>query len=107
MTETILIVLACGAGSYMWRGLGVLLAGRVRTDSRLFEWVGCVAYAMIAGLVVRIILLPSGTLAHAAIEDRLLACVFALAVYFATRKNMLFGVGAGFVAMMLITALRG
>ena len=57
------LVMACGLSTYLWRGLGVLLSGRIRADGEFFRWAGCVAYAMIAGLTVRILLLPTGTLA--------------------------------------------
>ena len=61
--ELALLVVACGLATYLWRGLGMLISGKVRMDSEFFVWAGCVAYAMIAGLTVRIILLPTGTLA--------------------------------------------
>lgn len=102
-----LVVLASGAGTYLWRALGVVLAGRIRTDSVFFEWVGCVAYAMIAGLTMRIVLLPSGTLAQTQMEDRLIACAIALGVHYLSRKNLFAGVGAGFIAIVALTAWRG
>lgn len=107
MVETLLI-LACGVGTYFWRGLGVLLSGRINTSSPAFIWVACVAYAMIAGLTVRLIVLPGGSLAASALGDRLLACVIALLVYFVlTRRNLFFGVGAGFVSLIVLSLLRG
>lgn len=104
--ELALVVLAAAAGTYLWRGLGVVLSGRVRTDGVLFQWVGCVAYAMIAGLVVRIVVLPTGTLAAAPMPDRIAACVLALAVYLLTRRNLFAGVGAGFVAIVAFQLMR-
>lgn len=106
MTEgaaLLLLVVACGAGTYLWRGLGVILSGRINPDSGAFAWAGCVAYAMIAGLVARIVFLPAGTLAHSLLQDRLLACAVALMAYFASRKNLLVGVGAGFAAVVALS----
>ncbi|UCE30670.1 MAG: AzlD domain-containing protein [Burkholderiales bacterium] len=103
----LLLVLACGAATYLWRGLGVLLSGRVGTDSPAFVWVGCVAYAMIAGLTARVLLLPAGALAAAPLVDRGLACAAALTVFFVlTRRNLFAGVGAGFVTMVVLAHLR-
>lgn len=102
-TALLLLVLACGAGTYLWRGLGVILSGRVNPGSALFAWAGCVAYAMIAGLVARIIFLPAGTLAHSLLQDRLVACGVALIAYFVTRKNLFAGVGAGFAAVIALS----
>lgn len=108
MTEAELatVVLAAAAGTYLWRALGVMLSGRVRTDGPLFEWVGCVAYAMIAGLAVRIVLLPTGTLALAALPDRVIACALALAVYMLSRRNLFLGAGTGFIAIVLLQLMR-
>jgi branched-subunit amino acid transport protein len=91
-----LLVLACGLATYLWRGLGVLLSGRISANGEFFAWAGCVAYAMIAGLTTRILLMPSGTLADTPLWARLLGCAVALAVYFSWRRNLLVGIAVGF-----------
>jgi branched-subunit amino acid transport protein len=100
MLELALLVLACGAATFVWRGLGVLLSGRVRADSEVFTWVGCVAYAMVASLIARMVFLPGGTLTATLLPERLLACAVALAVYYAGRRNLLLGMLAGFVVIV-------
>jgi branched-subunit amino acid transport protein len=105
--ELALLVFACGAATYLWRGLAVPLSGRVRVDSELFTWIGCVAYAMVASLIARMVLLPSGTLAATLLPDRLLACAVALVVYFAGRRNLILGMSAGFVVIVVSGWLRG
>lgn len=107
MLELWLIVLACGLGTYAWRGLGVLLSGRIEVDSELFNWVACVAYAMVAGLIARIIVLPSGILALSPLPDRLVACALALAAYYLSRRNLFVGVGAGVLALIAFGHARG
>jgi branched-subunit amino acid transport protein len=104
--ELALLVLACGLATYLWRGLGMLVSGRVRMDSEFFIWAGCVAYAMIAGLAVRILLLPTGTLAATPLPERLVACAIALVVYFVFRRNLFVGIAAGFVALVTLVAIR-
>lgn len=102
-----LIVAICGATTYLWRALGVVVSGRVRTDSAVFTWVGCVAWAMIAGLTMRILLIPSGVLADTAFVDRALGTAVALAVFFLlTRRNLFLGVIAAFATMTLLSILR-
>jgi branched-subunit amino acid transport protein len=91
------LALACGLGTYLWRGLGVALSGRINPAGGFFVWVGCVAYSMVAGLVVRIILMPAGSLGHTLLEHRLAACAAALAAYFLARRNLLFGILVGLV----------
>jgi len=77
----------------------------VRVDSEFFVWAGCVAYAMIAGLTMRIMLLPGGTLAQTLIWQRLAACGIALVVYFVCRRNLFVGIAAGFAALIAAIAL--
>ena len=104
--ELWLITAACALGHYVWRGLGVALSGRVTIQSELFKWVTCVAYAMIAGLVTRIMIFPAGLLAETALVDRLVACVLAFAAYHACRRNLLVSVIAGVAILMLASWAR-
>lgn len=107
MLELGLTVLACGAATYLWRGLGVLLSGRVRVESEIFTWVGCVAYAMVAALIASMVFVPTGTLAATLLPERLLACAAALIAYYASRRNLLLGIVAGFVVIIASGWLRG
>lgn len=100
------LIAASALGTYLWRGLGVALSGHVEADSDLFQWAACVAYAMVAGLIVRIIVLPTGTLASSLLEDRLIACVIALAAFYVTRRNLFAGVSAGAVALVALSYAR-
>ena len=101
-----LLLLPCALATYFWRGLGVLLAGRQRIDSELFRWVDCVAYAMVTGLIARMVVMPTGTLASATLIERLLACAVALLCYWLTRKNLFAGVASGTVVIVLMSYLR-
>ncbi len=91
------LLFVCGAATYLWRGLGVLLSGRINPQSALFEWASCVAYALVAGLIARIIVMPSGLLAQTALTDRLLACVVAFVAYRCVRRNVFVGLVCGIV----------
>ena len=77
------------------RALGALDAGRVDPNSRVFEFVTAIAYAMAMGLAVRLLLLPTGPLAGTPIADRLAAASVALAVFFIMRQKFLYGFVAG------------
>ena len=100
------LVIVGGLATYFWRALGVALSGRVDAGSRLFEWVACVAYALLAGLIARMIILPNGPLAETANADRIGAAVVALAIFFLTRHNIGLGVAAGAGALVLMTLGR-
>lgn len=93
--ELLVLTLLCGLATYFWRGMAVLLSGKLTLDSELFRWVECVAYAMVAGLMMRIVLLPSGVLADSPVAIRIAGCVIALAAYRLFKRNLLAGLGAG------------
>lgn len=107
MSELALLVLGCAAATYLWRGLGVALSGKLRAESELFQWISCVAYAMIAALVSRIVIMPTGLAAQSALSERLIACAVALAAYYATRHNLFLGVAAGVLALVAFGYARG
>ncbi len=87
--------------TYVWRGLGVMLSGRLNADSPLLRWVAAVAYAMLAGLIARLIILPAGPMAAASLTARLIAAGMTLIVYLITRRNIVFGVTAGTLTLIL------
>jgi branched-subunit amino acid transport protein len=96
----------CALGTYASRGLGVLLSERIAVNGDFFTWVTCVTYAMIAGLVMRILVAPTGLLAASLTGHRLLACALALAAYYACRRNLLVAVGVGAGALIALNYLR-
>jgi branched-subunit amino acid transport protein len=102
------VLLAAGAVvTYAWRALGVVLSGRIDPDGAAFEWAACVAFALLAGLVARMIVLPMGIVAETALLDRLLATAAAIGAYFGlSRRNMLIGVAAGSGVLILLTWAR-
>ena len=108
MSEYTLLVIACGAGTYLWRGLGVAVSAHLKPDSELFAWVGCVAFAMLAGLVSRIVLIPSGPLEQTSLWQRLAATGFSLVVYLVlTKRNLFAGVVSSAVALYVLLFVFG
>lgn len=100
------LVLACAAGSYVWRGLGVWVADRVDVESGWFRWITCVAFAMIAGLVCRVIVLPVGELEHTSLVHRLVGVAVAVIAFRLARRSLLAGVLGG-AAMLPILGYLG
>jgi branched-subunit amino acid transport protein len=101
-----LLMLLAVAATYLWRGLGVLLSARIDPQGATFRWVSCVSYAMVAGLISRMTVLPLGGLAETALVDRLLAMGLGFAAFYLARRQTLLGVLAGATAFMALTALR-
>ncbi len=98
-----LLLAACGAATYLWRGPGVLLSAGIDPRSRGFTWVACVAYAIIAGVVSRMLVMPTGELAEITIAERVVGSGAALAAYFwLTRRNLFVGIFAGALAFWVL-----
>jgi len=97
------VVLAAGAlATYLWRAVGVAISGRMHVGSPVFLWFGCVAYALMAGLIARMIILPIGPLQETALWERLLSAAVALGVFLLFRRNLALGVGAGIGTLMAV-----
>lgn len=101
------IVGLCGLATYVWRALAVAIAGRVSPASEAFRLFSCIAYAMLAGLIARMLILPEGILEEAALPYRLAGIGTAIAVFFLFRRNLPLGVVAGFAAFSTLLWLAG
>jgi branched-subunit amino acid transport protein len=104
MSDNAIWLLIAGAFvvTYMWRGLGVALGGGLSLEGPLFRWVAAVAYAMLAGLIARMIVLPLGALGATPLSERALAAAIALAVFRFSRRNMLLAVFSGAATLVLL-----
>jgi len=89
-------------GTFLLRVLGVVGAGRLEVDTPLFRWIGCVAFAIAAGLMAKILFLPSGVLANAALSSRLGGVAVGLLIFFVFGRRILWSLGAGLLAFILI-----
>jgi len=100
------VLVLCIAGTFVWRALGVAVASRIDISGALFQWFNCVAYAMLAGLITRVILIPSGTLAQTPDVDRITAMGIGLCVFFMARRNIFAGTGTAFLVFLCLTTAR-
>jgi len=103
VTEVWLLIGLGAVVTFASRMVGVLLAGRVAAAESLLRWVVCVAYALLAGLVSRMMVQPIGPLAHTAPLDRLIGVIMGLAVWWLFRRNVLLGVLAGTVTLAVLS----
>ncbi len=90
------------AVSFLWRAIGVAVSGRIDPEGDVFLWVRCVAYAMLAGLVSRMVFMPVGSLAESESWIRFAAVGIGLAIFFALKRNLLIGILAGIAAFLAL-----
>ena len=99
------VIVTAAACTYLWRGLGVTLSGRINPEGPLLRWIGAVAYASLAALIARMIVLPAGSLQATPLHDRIIAAALALAFFYIGRRNLVLGVIAGGGALVGFSAL--
>ncbi|MCH8104193.1 MAG: AzlD domain-containing protein [Proteobacteria bacterium] len=102
-----LIVLGSSAATFFWRLLGVTVVEKIDPEGAVFEWVSCVSYAMVAGLVFRMIMMPESDLASVSLAIRCAAVTIAFTAYFAFRRMLLAGVLAGGASLSIMASWAG
>ncbi len=98
----LLIFLVGCLPTVIWRFLGVYFAEKITEDSEVFIWVRAVAIALIAALVMRIVLAPTGLLAQTALSSRVLALVAAVIIYAIMRPRFSYSLVVSLVTLFLL-----
>lgn len=111
MSQTALIIAAMvPAGllaTYLWRALAVVAVTRIDPESDLLLWVRAVSTALVAALIVRMIIAPSGILSTIAIEHQLAAIAIGIAVFYTTGRSTQTGTFATVIALALLHLMLG
>lgn len=94
-----IVVLACGLATFAWRALGVVVVRRIDPRGAFFQWITCVSYAMVAGLIFRMLFLPESELAGVSLPIRLAAIAFAFAAFFVFGRRLVAGVLGGSLSL--------
>lgn len=92
--------------TYVWRALGMVIASRLHPDSPLSRWFACVAYAVLAGLIARMIIIPEGALADAPLPDKLIALACGFAAFFLSRRSTTWATATAFAVFAGIALWR-
>ena len=99
-----LLTLGAIGGTYIWRGVGVMFATRIKSDGPVFQWVTFVSYAMLGGLIARMVILPIGPLMETPLLFRSLAFVIGVGVFFALGRRVLPAVFIGVTSFIFLVS---
>ena len=88
--SVLLSIIVTSLATYLSRFLGVLSSLKIKETSKIFRWFNCLAYATLAALIARTIILPVGALLDASYLSRLLVVLLSLVVFFMTKKNFVY-----------------
>lgn len=100
----LIFLLAC-LPTIIWRFLGVFLAEKISTDGEILIWVKAVATALIAALVMRIIIAPTGLLAETALSSRVIALSVAVITYAIMRPKISYSLVASLVTLYTLETM--
>ena len=76
----------------IWRHVGVVLAGDLSEESPVLLWVRAVATALVAAVIAKLILFPTGALAETEPALRIVAAAIGFGTFKVTRDSVLAGV---------------
>jgi len=102
----LVIILAGFLPSEIWRWLAVFLAKDIREDAEILVFVRAVASALLAGVVAKLLIAPSGGLASIPAFWRGGAVVAGVMGFLAFRRSVFAGVLVG-EAVLVIVGLMG
>ena len=86
----ILVILVTSFATYLSRFLGVVSSEKIKETSKIFKWFNCIAYAILAALIARMVIFPAGTLAESTMLVRLLVLIGAIILFLMTKKNLVY-----------------
>ena len=86
------IAIAGWLATDLWRWLGVLAGNRLREDSEVLNWVRAVATALVAAVIAKLILYPTGVLEHSPLWLRLGSIAAGAVAFFVGRQKPAIGI---------------
>jgi len=89
-SNIILVILVTSFATYLSRFLGVISSEKINATSKIFRWFNCIAYSILAALIVRIVIFPAGTLEEAELWVRLIVITISIIVFFISKKNLVY-----------------
>ena len=101
-----ILLLVVFAAAFLIRATGVVISGHVEPETPLFDWFACVGQALVGGLMVRAILLPTTPLAETLLADRLIAIAAAFLMFFLAGRKLLPSTFVGVATLAILGMLR-
>ena len=89
-SNIILVILVTSFATYLSRFLGVVSSEKMDIRSKIFKWFNCIAYAILAALIARMVVFPSGVLSESPLIIRLLVILLSIAIFLLAKKNLVY-----------------
>ena len=89
-SNIILVILVTSFATYLSRFLGVVSSEKIDETSKIFKWFNCIAYSILAALIARIVVFPTGVLQEADLWIRLFVVIICIIIYLLSKKNLVY-----------------
>jgi branched-subunit amino acid transport protein len=90
----VFIAVAGWLATDIWRWLGVVAGNRLDDGSEMLTWVKAVATALVAAVIAKLVVYPTGTLEGTPLWLRLAAVAVGALVFFASGRRQVHGIVA-------------
>jgi hypothetical protein len=97
----VFIAVAGWLATDLWRWLGVLAGNRLREDSEILNWVRAVATALVAAVIAKLILYPTGVLEHSPLWLRIGSVAAGAAAFFIGRQKPAIGIATAIAVLAI------
>ena len=88
--EIVLAIIVTSIATYSSRFLGLLTSEKINEKSRIYRWFNCLAYSTLAALISRVLIFPNGDLIDTSYLARIIVIIFAILIFYLTRKNLVY-----------------
>lgn len=85
----------------IWRWIGVIGGNRLRDDSPVLTLVRAVATSLVAAVVAKLILYPTGVLAGSSVLLRVAATAIGFAAFLAAGKRIFVGIAVALACLLI------
>jgi hypothetical protein len=97
----VFIAIAGWLATDLWRWLGVLAGNRLREDSEALNWVRAVATALVAAVIAKLILYPTGVLEQSPLWLRLGSVAVGATAFFIGHQKPAIGIATAIAVLAI------
>lgn len=97
----VFILIAGWLATDIWRWLGVIVGNRLKEGSLALVWVRAMATSLVAGVIAKLILQPTGSLADFDIYLRIFAVVTGFIMFLIAGKRIAVGIAVALLVLLI------
>ena len=104
-SEIFLAIIVTSIATYSSRSFGMLTSTKIDENSKIYRWFNCLAYSTLAALISRVLIFPNGVLNDSTYFLRLIVVIFAVLIFYVTKKNLVYPTVFSGILLALLNSL--